>query len=512
MMALKHKIHSTITLLGFILIGSILSSCEILPDGYEVPPGATSSAESAAEPTITFASAQPEPSPTLTIRDFPTIEAGESTSGPTSTPIQLPTYIKPSDAEVPLTYEGPWLMYCTEGGRGKWTITNADGTGRAMIGDNYYHYNPVIFPSHHSNFVAYHFSDWDGTINKISIIRLPTMETLRVINTISYPGLLDSDEYNEELGGIRYALFDDPRWSPDGRYLAFVGAIEGPSSDLYVYDTLTDQVRRLTSGPNHAISPNWSPDSRWIVHREVDAFGADVGDVATWASTVDGSQNKRLYEPTHNVVLGWLSPSVFISIDNLTGLARDIRLVDLAREQVTILFDGIFDFYGYDRNNGTIFFIPTGSNEDGIRYPDELYKVSPENPTLEKAYPGRVLLEWDEWLQRFVSEDLPCEEGFIGTLTSSGDLECVERFFSEADLSWSPDRKWAIDKATGQTLYNAAGEVVRQFTSLGATDIVWRPDSQGVFLYSDHYLFYLQVSDGDLMLVDDRSPTYVSWV
>ena len=65
---------------------------------------------------------------------------------------------------------------------------------------------------------------------------------------------------------------DTLKWSPDGRYLAFIAAIDGPSSDVYSYDLQTGQINRLTDGPNQAANLSWSPDSKWIVHEEVEEF------------------------------------------------------------------------------------------------------------------------------------------------------------------------------------------------------------------------------------------------
>jgi Tol biopolymer transport system component len=42
---------------------------------------------------------------------------------------------------------------------------------------------------------------------------------------------------------------DSLAWSPDGRYLAFAGQMDGLSSDLYVYDIESRTVERLSDGP-----------------------------------------------------------------------------------------------------------------------------------------------------------------------------------------------------------------------------------------------------------------------
>ncbi len=63
----------------------------------------------------------------------------------------------------------------------------------------------------------------------------------------------------------------DPRWSPDGRQVAFVSDRHpnpdlGWRSDVYVVTLSTRAVRQLSSGRGRQAwaAPEWSPDGRWI--------------------------------------------------------------------------------------------------------------------------------------------------------------------------------------------------------------------------------------------------------
>ena len=142
-----------------------------------------------------------------------------------------------------------------------------------------------------------------------------------------------------------------PRWSPDGRYLAFAGAIDGPSSDLYVYDTQTDQVRRLTDGPNQAAILGWSPDSRWIIHSEASTYMiADAGEIggfpaeAVWAAAADASVVKRLYRPAGvEWILGWASDTEFL-VQRWSGyiFLHDLRAVDMRTGAERVIYSGNF--------------------------------------------------------------------------------------------------------------------------------------------------------------------------
>ena len=60
-------------------------------------------------------------------------------------------------------------------------------------------------------------------------------------------------------------LPENPVWSPDGRWVAFMGAQEGPTSDLYTYNLESGEITQLTDGISQGIKANLV--SRWKVYR-----------------------------------------------------------------------------------------------------------------------------------------------------------------------------------------------------------------------------------------------------
>jgi Tol biopolymer transport system component/DNA-binding winged helix-turn-helix (wHTH) protein len=55
----------------------------------------------------------------------------------------------------------------------------------------------------------------------------------------------------------------NPRWSPNGRLLAFNHAAEG-NADIYTITPEGSSIRRLTLEPSREETPSWSRDGRWL--------------------------------------------------------------------------------------------------------------------------------------------------------------------------------------------------------------------------------------------------------
>jgi Tol biopolymer transport system component len=79
-----------------------------------------------------------------------------------------------------------------------------------------------------------------------------------------------------------------PAWSPDGKWIAFVG-IKGGASELYLTDPTGGRLYRLTDDFSDERDPAWSPDSRFLAftsdrgspiergfHRSYDLYTIDV--------------------------------------------------------------------------------------------------------------------------------------------------------------------------------------------------------------------------------------------
>lgn len=75
-----------------------------------------------------------------------------------------------------------------------------------------------------------------------------------------------------------------PRWSPDGREIAFDSRPFG-ASDIFVMSAEGGSPRRLTTDPSHDVMASWSSDGRWIY------FCSDRGgNYQVWKTPAHGGQ------------------------------------------------------------------------------------------------------------------------------------------------------------------------------------------------------------------------------
>lgn len=211
------------------------------------------------------------------------------------------------------------------------------------------------------------------TTPELSLLELPEGRVTPITKLL--PGDIDLDalerpEYEQALD--RWAavgMWNRMAWSPDGRWLAFNGAQDGPSSDLYLYSVANGSTTRLTDGPTESVSPVWSPDGQRIVHGAVerlyfDYSGSGYQYTSVWLVEADGSGVKLLFNSQivgFEEVLGWLSNTTLLMDTNTPNENpfcgyHDLRTVDVESGDITPVMEAGYIARDFDPESRTVLF------------------------------------------------------------------------------------------------------------------------------------------------------------
>ena len=202
----------------------------------------------------------------------------------------------------------------------------------------------------------------------LSILHLKDLSIQPIVDIFSYYG--DTDIPEELTHPIRQAWspisWSYPAFSPDGRYLAFMAAIDGPTSDAYLYDVVDDRIERVSSGTNQAgsvygnpggYSSMWAPDSSGFIHAEYAVEPNAEGSIgyygkALWWKAIDSPGLLRFANsaPTEKVAIidqipfgGWINPHRFLFRHNhyVDGGGIDLLAGNVSSGYTVKLLEGV---------------------------------------------------------------------------------------------------------------------------------------------------------------------------
>lgn len=133
----------------------------------------------------------------------------------------------------------------------------------------------------------------------------------------------------------------DPAWSPDGRQVAFASNRDG-NWELYVLDTRSGEVTRLTYTLGFEGAPSWSPDGQWLVY---EGYAEDNLDI--YITRLDGTQGpiRLTYDPAPDFSPAWSPGGREIAYVSWREGNQDIYLLSLddPSEELTINLTGTPD-------------------------------------------------------------------------------------------------------------------------------------------------------------------------
>lgn len=149
-----------------------------------------------------------------------------------------------------------------------------------------------------------------------------------------------------------------PRWSPDGRKIAFTSDRSG-TENVWMMDADGANARPVTREANRFTnSPAWSPDGRWIVVRRRLTDRSSLGTVEVWMYSVLGGGGMQI---TKKLEWGDANEPVF---------SPDGRFIYFSGRPQRFQYDrnvhqGIWQIRRYDRQSGRIVTLTDGAGGSG---------------------------------------------------------------------------------------------------------------------------------------------------
>jgi hypothetical protein len=268
-----------------------------------------------------------------------------------------------------LNAEGPWLLMETD--QGLWAA-NPDGSGMTQLTDvDYWNGslqdaiqpmgNRVVFISP---------GNYDFHNMALNLLSLPEGHVTKITELTSaqseaYAGSGPGEPGFEALR----AVGEQPSyaWSPDGTRLAFAGVMDGPSAEIYLYDAVSGNVRRVSQDDAQDFSPSWSPDGNHLLYLGADGFGTGAGMVmaGVWSADSEGNNATLLYQSNSSgeEIVGWLdnTTTVLDSWSPVCGSAQ-LRLYDVVSKQQIMLNKDCFISAAVNSRRGEALF----ANSSGL--------------------------------------------------------------------------------------------------------------------------------------------------
>lgn len=287
----------------------------------------------------------------------------------------------------------------------------------------------------------------EGAAPRLFIVKLPEADVIAELQLLSNE-LASRMSQSSEDGFLR-EVTDDPfvaihnftwgdslSWNPEGDKLAFVAARSGPSADIYLYSIRSQELLRLTDGPNQPYINGWSPDGKWVVHQEIANLrlggqGIEYDPIALWAAAADGGASIRVESVEDPVLIKeWISPTRFVASSHSFTPAEEFRLqlVDLFSGVVTTYYPGHFYAWAVDPMTGTVAFAASSPRLDPDSEMQEgLYLYSPASgsATLVGFAPTEVedasgLVASVEWSPELGVFEVTARNGELTRVTTEG--------------------------------------------------------------------------------------------
>jgi Tol biopolymer transport system component len=345
---------------------------------------------------------------------------------------------------------------------------------------------------------------WANQGFDLVIMRIPggeTENTIRLMDITPEEQIISDTTPSSSKAFAATAIqrYNTLAWQPgSGRFLAFMGAINGPTADLYLLDTRTREITQLTDGPSQAIMPNWSPDGQYILHYGV-SWVPPFGGAIVGANRLDGtwgvvaSTGEVITLPSPKGVspnfVGWQDDAHYLTYDSDDECyAQDLRSVDIASGETTPIMAASF-YYHIARSpeNGALLFSSKEGCESSLG--EGIFMLLPDQDEPKKLHDKKAFeVDWLSESNVFQAypEALFSQDGSIRydpPVYEASFRPAVSRYGYEA---WEVNEK----NQQGRVVVNLPGSDWRTIFEGSTDQLIWSP--------ADGNLLLIAAKDGSL--------------
>jgi dipeptidyl aminopeptidase/acylaminoacyl peptidase len=182
----------------------------------------------------------------------------------------------------------------------------------------------------------------------------------------------------------------NPRWSPDGKYLAFLSARHEGKTQLWLLNRVGGEAQRLTETPQDVDSFVWSPDGKrlCLILRDATAEELEAAKDKDKDKDKDGddqsADNKSAKEKKPKTQKPWVIDRLQFKSDEVGYLDRrrtHLYTFDLATKALTQITSGDFDDSGavWSPDGKQLAFSSNRTSDPDHNYNSDIWTVSADN-------------------------------------------------------------------------------------------------------------------------------------
>ena len=448
-----------------------------------------------------------------------------STVIPTTTPSQTPSATSTNTSYPILQTQGPHLLFRNDGRN--FTLMEPDGSGRKQIQFPSDGFTPVLEKavSPDGNLLAYFtgsteepydlalnlFNLSDETSQTIANLIAPgfpqnlqpVAETLHLsdydpfgCNTVECLAVLSS--YDFKLGITSLA------WSPNGQFLAFAAQIDGPSSDIYIYDRKNQGIRRLTEEIQNIMRMQWSPSGEKILYEATVPGPIDPYVYSYVADAKINVPQRSMTGMTYifSAQLGWIAENSFLYALLPTDYGpspryESVRYVNLENDEIKEIWPYGAESAAVDLASSRVILSTQGADHSDVTA--GTYLVSLDGSFTKLSDTTYTFFEEQEPFKTFLGLDT---NGQIYSISSEGDIRLLGPGIEYTTPSTSPNKKWVLlfeNNNTKISLYSDNSQFVNSWKfdeGIYSNGIRWSPDSSGMTISTYNQKYYLSIPSG----------------